>query len=264
MASVSLIIPCHNHSATLARAVGSALAQSFLHEICIVDDCSSDDSLNVAKQLAASDSRIKVLQTERNLGPGGARNAGVQVSVGDCVSFLDADDELVGDFIGEALSLLQAEPTMRVVKSEMEFFDPVKGYILPALDPRHSSAILSSSCGMLMRRQSFLRMGGFPEDQAFRGPMGGEDVAFMQAVIKHFQPIGRLERPGYRVWSFAGSHLDKFLSTTRLKGDSFEFVNLHPDQALDGPIARAMDGYLSAVALRVVGAEDNRLETFPF
>jgi glycosyltransferase involved in cell wall biosynthesis len=251
MALVSVIIPVFNNANGLLRAVRSALAQTCVGEIVIIDDLSRDESFAAACRLAAQDERIQALQTDRNGGPGVARNLGARTARCDYLSFLDADDELIGEFFTEALEMMSRQPEMRVVKGEMEFIDPVKGYILPAFDPRYTSVALSSSCGMVIDRASFVRLGGFPGDPAFRGPMGGEDVAFMEAVIKHLQPIGRINRPCYRVWSQAGSHVDKFLANTRLKGDSFEFVRLHSDQAPDGPLAKALLAYHEAVAQRM-------------
>ena len=228
-------------------------------EVLIVDDCSTDQSASVAGKLPISDGRVRPCTLEVNSGPGAARNRGVALATGRFICFLDADDELMEDFISSALHLFQQNPELIVAKCEMEFFDPVKGYILPMHDPRHQSAILSSSCGMLMRRENFLRMGGFPEDPVFRGPSGGEDVAFMQAVMAHFQPIARIEQAGYRVWSRAGTHLDKFLANTRLKGDSFEFVDLHPDATPEGSISIAIEEYLAGVT-QCLGAS-NRLDS---
>ena len=54
MPSVSLIVPCHNNTSTLERAVASGLAQEALLELIIVDDCSTDDSAEVAKRLGHS------------------------------------------------------------------------------------------------------------------------------------------------------------------------------------------------------------------
>ena len=245
---VSIIIPCFNHASSLERAVVSALRQSGVNEVVIVDDVSSDQSVGVAHTLAARNDRVHVSSLEFNSGPGAARNRGVAQATGSFISFLDADDELMGDFIGSALQLFQQNAELIVAKCEMEFFDPVKGYILPEEDPRHQSAILSSSCGMVMRREHFRRMGGFPQDPVFRGLAGGEDVAFMQAVMAHFQPIVRVEESGYRVWTKSGSHLDKFLANTRLKESSFEFVDLHADQKEHGLIATAIADYLATVA----------------
>lgn len=254
--SVSIIIPCFNHAPTLERAVMSALRQTDVTEVIVVDDASSDGSVSLAQNLAAGDSRVQPCSLESNRGPGAARNRGVGQTTCSFISFLDADDELMGNFIGVALQIFQQNPELIVAKCEMEFFDPVKGYILPVEDPRHQSAILRSSCGMLMRREYFLRMGGFSEDLVFRGPAGGEGVAFMEAVMAHFQPIARIEQAGYRVWSHADTHLDKFLANTRLKGDSFEFVDMSANRMQLGSIHTIMQKYLSAVAHRLRRAEN--------
>jgi glycosyltransferase involved in cell wall biosynthesis len=247
----SIVIPCFNQAGTLVRAVRSAQQQSQLAEIIIVDDHSTDTSFDIARQLVTADSRIKAVQTTSNMGPGGARNTGVRCASGSHVCFLDADDELLGDFFQDAFDLIASQSEMHIVKGEMEFFDPIKGYILPTFDPRHPSVVLSSSCGMVMPRDIFLRIGGFPENRLFRGPFGGEDVAFMQAVMAHFQPIGRVDRACYRVWSKPGSHLDQFLANTRLTGESFEFVTAHTDQEPNSPLRMALDEYLRQVTVNM-------------
>ena len=249
--AVSIIIPCFNHAPSIARAVASALRQSHVTEVIVVDDASSDQSVEVVYGLAAGDDRVRSCSQEFNLGPGAARNRGVAEATGSHICFLDADDELVGDFIGSALQLFQQNPELIVAKCEMEFFDPVKGYILPVDDPRHQAAILSSSCGMVMRREHFFRMGGFPEDAVFRGPAGGEDVAFMEAVMAHFQPIARIEQPGYRVWSQSGSHVDRFMASTRLTdAGSFEFIASSTMQTdrLAVSVAKYLDAVQSSIA----------------
>jgi glycosyltransferase involved in cell wall biosynthesis len=251
MSAISVVVPCYNHEATLPRAIASARAQVGVGEIIVVDDGSTDGSANLADRLAGEDSRLIVIRSARNAGPGAARNLGVRHANGEFISFLDADDELLDGFIAAATDMLAVNAHMAMVKSEVEFFDPVKGYVLLDIDRRYPSVVLSGPWAALIRRSAFERIGGFPEDPAFRGPNGGEDVAFMEAVIRHLQPIGRLARPGYRLWSQTGSHLDRFLANTRQTNDGFEFISLDADQQPDGPVAQALDRYLRAVDMRM-------------
>lgn len=251
MSGVALIIPCFNHGATLARAVRSVLGRPGWQELIIVDDDSTDEeSWSIANALAKEDARIRVLRPPRNSGPAAARNAGVRLSKSPYLSFLDADDELIDDFFVEAVAILDAHPHMSAVKTDELFFDPIKGYVLPPKDARYQAVVLSSVHGLVIRRAVFEQLGGFPEDSRFRGPHGGEDVALMQALIRYFQPIGRIPRPCYKVWSCAGSHLDRFLQNTRQfdDGSGFEFVYTTAEQAEDGPLAQAMQHYLDTVA----------------
>lgn len=251
MRGISLVVPCHNHAATLPRALASALQQSGLLEVIVVNDRSTDDTLDVLGDWVRSDKRIRAVHLETNVGPGAARNVGVAVAQGSYVSFLDADDEFLGDFFGKALEIFESNSGIRTVKPDEEFFDPIKGGILPPYDPRHQAAVLSSVHGLILDREVFLRIGGFPEDRAFRGTFGGEDVAFMQALIEHCQPIARIGMPCYRVWSQSGAHVDRFLANTRLRGDSFEFVQLHSDQEPNGLVATALSEYLTEVRRRL-------------
>lgn len=248
---VSVILPCYNDGGNLRRAVDSCLKQRHLHEVIIVDDCSTDSSFDVATSLCDIDSRIAVFATPKNSGPAGARNYGVTFATGHYLCFLDSDDEFLDGYFSESVALLEGQSEIRVIKPEQEFCDPVKGGFLPKSDPRHQSLMLSSVTGLMMVLEDFNRIGGFPEDSVFRGPLGGEDVAFMEAVKEYLKPIGRIEHACYRVWNRPDSHVEKFLANTRLIGESFEFISLHPDQKTGGRLAQAIKTYLLGVEGRL-------------
>ena len=90
---VSVIIPAWNSAKWLPTAIRGLQKQSWKNlEILIVDDLSSDATLKVAKSLAASDSRIKVLANKKNRGAYASRNFGAEVSTGDYITVHDADD----------------------------------------------------------------------------------------------------------------------------------------------------------------------------
>lgn len=95
MATVSVIMPCHNGEKYLRQAVESVLAQSFVHwELLIIDDASTDGSTAIAKEYCAQDSRIKLLHTQHSTGkPATARNVGIKAATGRFIAFLDCDDQ---------------------------------------------------------------------------------------------------------------------------------------------------------------------------
>ena len=95
---ISVVMACFNAAPFLEQAVASALAQTGVAiEVLIIDDHSSDGSLELARDLAARDSRVRVLQTPRNSGPGGARNIGIEAMRGEWYCMLDCDDLLAPD-----------------------------------------------------------------------------------------------------------------------------------------------------------------------
>ncbi|MBO5911044.1 MAG: glycosyltransferase family 2 protein [Elusimicrobiaceae bacterium] len=91
---ISVIVPIYNVAAYLPRCLDSITQQTYQNlEIILVDDGSTDDSLEICQQYAKKDNRIKVIHHE-NKGLPGARNTGIDAMHGDFVAFLDADDWL--------------------------------------------------------------------------------------------------------------------------------------------------------------------------
>jgi succinoglycan biosynthesis protein ExoO len=88
---VSFVIAAYNAQATLDRAITSAIAQKDVSlEIIVVDDRSHDATLDVAR--AYPDNIVRVVALEKNRGPGGARNAGLDAARGRWIAVLDSDD----------------------------------------------------------------------------------------------------------------------------------------------------------------------------
>lgn len=86
---VSVIIPVYNTAAFLATAVESVLAQTYQPlEIIVIDDGSTDESAQVARQFG---DKVRYLH-QLNQGPAAARNQGIALARGELLAFLDADD----------------------------------------------------------------------------------------------------------------------------------------------------------------------------
>ena len=92
MMLVSVIIPAYNIDQYLAETLDSALAQTYSHfEVMIVNDGSTDRTLEIAQEYAAKDDRIRVI-SQPNQGVSLARNHGIRETTGELVAFLDGDD----------------------------------------------------------------------------------------------------------------------------------------------------------------------------
>ncbi|MGY8917831.1 MAG: glycosyltransferase family 2 protein [Flavobacteriales bacterium] len=90
---VSIIVPFYNVEQYIDRCIKSLLSQTYLNlEILLVDDCSPDNTLEIVQQYANNDSRIKILQYDKNRGLGGARNYGIEQAKGEYILFVDSDD----------------------------------------------------------------------------------------------------------------------------------------------------------------------------
>ena len=92
---VSVIIPAYNASNSIGNALRSVLKQSLEDlEVIVVDDASSDRSLQIARDMAAADPRVRVLSHSCNLGQAAARNLALRVARGRWIALVDADDEI--------------------------------------------------------------------------------------------------------------------------------------------------------------------------
>lgn len=101
---ISVIIPIFNSSKTLERTIESIINQTYRNlEIILVNDGSTDNSLEICERYANRDSRI-IIVNQNNQGVGKARNHGIDVSTGDFISFVDSDDTIDGDFYSELIA----------------------------------------------------------------------------------------------------------------------------------------------------------------
>lgn len=107
---ISAVIPAYNAEEYIEKSISSLIRQSqTLHEIIIIDDGSSDDTVKIVKALQRTYEHIVLLQ-QANQGASAARNTGLNNAQGDWVLFLDADDECAPTLIETYTRFLQENP----------------------------------------------------------------------------------------------------------------------------------------------------------
>ena len=99
---VSLIIPVYNAAPYIEACIASLMAQTMDEiEIIFVDDHGTDDSIRIAQAYVTAhpcDKLFRFLSTPHNMGPGPARNVGIEASRGEFIGFIDSDDVVTPDF----------------------------------------------------------------------------------------------------------------------------------------------------------------------
>jgi glycosyltransferase involved in cell wall biosynthesis len=92
-ALVSIITPAYNCEKYIRETIESVLNQSYINwEIIIVNDYSTDNTLDIIRKFAALDDRIKYITNKKNLGAASSRNVATKAAKGDYIAFLDSDD----------------------------------------------------------------------------------------------------------------------------------------------------------------------------
>lgn len=170
---VTVFIPVYNRARYLPVAVNSILAQTFTDfELLLIDDGSSDGSLELMQRYAAADPRIRVLTNGRNLGIPGTRNRGLQAARGEYIALLDSDDYAYPSRLAAQVRFLDRHPDHVQVGSWGSFMD-ADGRLLRRLRRQPTAAaevdaeLLFRCClsnRSIMARTAVLRTHGYRED----------------------------------------------------------------------------------------------------
>lgn len=105
---ISVVVPAYNAEKYLGDCIRSVINQTYVNwELVLIDDGSNDQSGEIADRYKQIEKRIKVIHKD-NAGVSAARNLGIDMSTGDYVMFLDADDELTSDCMETLLNIALA------------------------------------------------------------------------------------------------------------------------------------------------------------
>lgn len=104
---ISIVIPCYNAEQYLKECLDSILKQDYLNlQIIVINDGSTDNSLEIAQEYQKKDSRITI-HNQTNSGPSRARNVGIELAEGKYIAFIDSDDFIENGMFSNMLSNMQ-------------------------------------------------------------------------------------------------------------------------------------------------------------
>ncbi len=128
---VSVIIPSYNLSKYIGEAIESVLNQTYKNlELIIVDDCSTDNSVEIIQRYAKKDDRIKFFKFGENKGACEAFNYGLRNAEGKYICYLGADDVFLEDKIEKQVEFLENHKEIAAVFGYPIFIDE-KGKVIP-------------------------------------------------------------------------------------------------------------------------------------
>src|SRR5690625_5301922 len=176
---VSVILPAYNAADRIHIAIESMLKQTWGNiELLIVDDCSTDDTYEIAATYAEKDSRITLLQTDKNSGPYVARNIALSKATGEFVTVNDADDWSHPEKIEvQATHLIKNETiianTSELARLTEDFYFHRRG--------TRGKYIFSNMSSLMFRREPVLEKIGYWDEVRFAA-----DGEFKRRLIQAF------------------------------------------------------------------------------
>lgn len=166
----SVVIPALNREATVERTLGSvrramdhlALATGHLAELILVDDGSTDATLERAEHIATLDPRVVVV-TQRHAGVSEARNAGAARATAQLLTFLDCDDEVEADWLTAYAEAFATDVDLVFAPGRaLRPGSPDQIWKVQALGPSFGGITAIFNPGMFaLRRTDFLAIGGY-------------------------------------------------------------------------------------------------------
>lgn len=189
--AISVVVPCYNYGRYLPDAINSLIGgetclgympkqtfQSF--EIVIVDDTSTDNSLEMANELADDWKAIRVVALDENRGTPGCINAGIEASYGEFIHILSADDMREPKCLEKLYAACRrnkdhfAYPDVTVLRDGKR----TKRLRMPDFDLRRLLYRNLAPAGIMYPKSAWAEIGGYPEEMRY----GREDWAFNVAL----------------------------------------------------------------------------------
>lgn len=167
---ISVLMGIYNCADTLEQAVSSIQNQTYTNwELILCDDGSSDNTYDVANELATNDSRIILLKNEHNLGLNATLNHCLTVATGEYIARMDGDDESLPARFEKQLDILRKYPEFSFVSCPMILFDetgewgktsipefPTPEQVVTGVAVNHGS--------VMVRKEAMDIVGGYTED----------------------------------------------------------------------------------------------------
>jgi glycosyltransferase involved in cell wall biosynthesis len=169
--TVSVLLTTYNREAFLAAAIESVLGQTFTDfELLVVDDGSSDRSVEIAHSYEHLDSRVRVVVNDCNLGQFRNRNHAAGLARGSLLKYQDSDDLMYPHCLAVMVSMLQAEPRAGFGLSSGSRWSggPCPMLLTPRMAYQREffgeGLFFCGPSGALFRSEVFRALGGFPDE----------------------------------------------------------------------------------------------------
>ena len=192
---VSVIVPLYNAAPYIGEALDSILASTYRPiEVVVVDDCSSDNSLDIAHAYAAEHKEVRVLH-QKHQGVSAARNYAIREAQGEWILPVDADDKISPTYIEHAVEAI--EDDVRVISCRAEYFGAKSGeWKLPEFSYERLARQNMIHISSLFRKRDWHWASGFCTEEIYR-----EDWSFWISLFELGGRYVRLDEIGlyYRV-----------------------------------------------------------------
>lgn len=203
MSKVSIVLPTYNGRKYLRQSIESILSQTYVDwELIIVDDCSTDETVDIVDKYAKLDQRIRVIHNSKNLRLPGALNVGFSVANGQYLTWTSDDNLYMSDAIAVMAEFLDLHDTIYMVQGNVDLIDS-EGKIIGELGPYDNKKMYAFNCVgacFMYRKEVHDTIGNYNEN-AFCV----EDYEYWLRVLDNFGEIVSVNKKLYQYRLHEGS-----------------------------------------------------------
>lgn len=120
---ISIVVTSYNYQEYLKDTINSVISQTFKNwEMIVIDDASTDCSLEIIKEFVNNDNRIKLIENKENLGLKKSMQKGVEAASGEWIAFLESDDMWREDYLEHKAAIIKEYPDLGLIFNDVELF----------------------------------------------------------------------------------------------------------------------------------------------
>ena len=250
---VTIVVPFYNVERYIGECLQSLVRQTYhAIEILCIDDCSPDGSIEVVREYARRDDRIRIISHEKNKGLGGARNTGISHASGRYICFIDSDDYISHRFVELLYGAISKDSSDIAVCNIWQSLDgEIRPYETRYVDGRHKiretgdnvldvAGRINPGCTNKLYKLELIRANGLvqPEKRYYEG------VEFWLMCVYYSSAISTIsdrlyyyrQRSGSIMQSHSFSHIN----------DRFDFI-------------RGIDRFVKSTILNTPGIDQRSL-----
>ena len=228
---ISIIMAAYNAERTIEQAVDSVLSQTYPDfELLVVNDCSTDRTVELVKSIAAKDSRVRLISNVKNSGVSYTRKHGLEEAKGSWIAILDSDDVWAPEKLEKQIDL-QRRTNADLLFTGSSFMDsdgqPINWYLhAPAEVTYHQllkQNVLSNSSA-LVRKELYAKHYAVGDDMH-------EDFAIWLSILKEGRKAYGVDEPLLIYRIAKSSKSGNKVKAAKMNWNTYRYVGLNPIEA---------------------------------
>ena len=199
---ITVIVPCYNVEKYVQKSIESLLNQTYKNlEIIVIDDCSTDNTYSVLKELLSKNKdKFTLYQNDKNRGLAYTRNRGISLASSKYIGFIDSDDYIDTNYYETLMNIMKKE-NAEIVISDMQFEtenEKTLSTLGTTIDVKNrdiklaviDTGVSASACNKLFKKETIEKY-PFPEGKV------NEDIATTFPAILHANSVAYTDKVKY-------------------------------------------------------------------